>query len=220
MWRHRMLTIGIWALSFYALFLFDTSARAAEASAFDGRTLDLAWTIPFAGLLLSIALIPLIAPHFWHHHHGKISAAWAIAFLIPFTLRVGLPAAIAEVAHIFLLEYIPFIVLLFALFTVAGGVRFAGRLSGSPGSNTAVLAFGTVMASIVGTTGASILLIRPLISANLWGAVPPGRSAAFPWLSCGRIVFLADDPSSRANTHIECHPSRRFFRARSVHTQP
>ena len=166
MLRYRMLTTGIWAIAAFALLLLDCPARAAEASVLDGRTLDLAWTIPFAGLLLSIALVPLFAPQFWHHHHGKISAAWVIAFLLPFAIRVGLSNALAEVVHILFLEYVPFIIVLFALFTVAGGVRIVGRLSGSAASNTAVLAFGTFLASIVGTTGASVLLIRPLISAN------------------------------------------------------
>lgn len=144
-----------------------TRAMAAEAGPrLNGGDLDLAWTLPFLGLLLSIAILPLLAPHFWHRHHGKVSAAWALAFLFPFVGRYGLALAETEVAHTLLFEYLPFVILLLALFTVAGGVQLVGELSGSAASNTSVLAFGTLLASITGTTGASLLLVRPLIAAN------------------------------------------------------
>jgi Na+/H+ antiporter NhaD/arsenite permease-like protein len=143
------------------------SACAAGASPeLDGAHLGLVWTLPFLGLLLSIALLPLVAPRFWHAHHGKVAAAWALLFLAPFAHRFGFTLAWAEIAHTALDEYLPFVVLLLALFVVAGGVRLTGRLSGRPASNTAILAFGTLLASIAGTTGASVLLIRPLIAAN------------------------------------------------------
>jgi Na+/H+ antiporter NhaD/arsenite permease-like protein len=164
--RHSQLFAAGVSAAIFVILPVPGSGAEVGAPALDGRTLGLGWMIPFAGLLLSIALLPLLARHFWHRHHGKVSAAWAIVFLAPFTLHVGVAGAVAEVAHMLLLEYVPFILLLFALFTVAGGVRVAGQLSGSPASNTAILAFGTLLASIVGTTGASILLIRPLISAN------------------------------------------------------
>lgn len=132
----------------------------------DGAKLGLVWVIPFAGILLSIAIMPLVAPDFWHHHFGKISAMWAAAFLIPFTIVFGPEIAIFEVIHVLLLEYIPFIILLLSLFTVAGGVRLRGRLVGSPMLNTGILLLGTFMASWMGTTGAAMLLIRPLMRAN------------------------------------------------------
>lgn len=136
--------------------------------AFDGATLSLLWTIPFAGILLSIAIFPLILPHFWHNHFGKVSAFWALALLVPLVANYGVDTAIYEVAHTFLLEYIPFIILLLALFTAAGGVRLRGSLAGSPAMNTGLLAFGTAIASWMGTTGAAMLLIRPLLRANEW----------------------------------------------------
>lgn len=138
-------------------------ARAADL---DGSQLSVLWGMPFAGLLLSIAILPLLAPMFWHHHFGKVSAAWALAFLLPFALVFGLGAAGAGVVHALLAEYIPFIILLTALFTVAGGIYIRGNLRGSPGLNTGILAVGAVLASFMGTTGASMLLIRPLIRAN------------------------------------------------------
>jgi Na+/H+ antiporter NhaD/arsenite permease-like protein len=143
--------------------MFPALAMAAE---FDGSKLSAIWGVPFAGILLSIALMPLLAPGFWHHHYGKISAAWALAFLVPFAVVHGAPLAGAQLAHALVEEYIPFIILLTALFTVAGGIHIRGNLHGAPGLNTAILAIGAVLASFMGTTGASMLLVRPLIRAN------------------------------------------------------
>ncbi len=144
-------------------FLLPQLARAAE---FDGRQLSGAWGVPFAGILLSIALLPILAPSFWHHHFGKVAAAWSLAFLAPFAIVVGPGIAGSAFVHALVGEYIPFVVLLTALFTVAGGIYIRGNLHGSPGLNTALLAIGAVLASFMGTTGASMLLIRPLIRAN------------------------------------------------------
>ncbi|WP_207478592.1 sodium:proton antiporter [Arenibaculum pallidiluteum] len=142
-------------------------ALAAEgAPHLDGGALGLPWVIPFAGMLLSIALMPLLVPRFWHHHFGKVSAFWALCIVVPFLLFFGPALTAYELLHTLLLEYIPFIILLLALFTVAGGVRVTGALAGSPGVNTAILAIGTAIASLMGTTGAAMLLIRPLIRAN------------------------------------------------------
>ena len=138
----------------------------AMAADLDGAQLSALWGVPFAGLLLSIALMPLLAPHFWHHHFGKVAALWALAFLLPFAVVFGPALAGANLVHALLAEYIPFIVLLTALFTVSGGIYIRGNLHGSPGLNTAILGIGAVLASFMGTTGASMLLIRPLIRAN------------------------------------------------------
>lgn len=137
-----------------------------HAVVLDGGALSPLWGVPFAGLLLSIALVPLFAPAFWHRHDGKVALAWALAFVVPFTVVFGAPMAIGQFVHAALAEYVPFIVLLTALFTVAGGIHVSGNLRGSPGLNVAILALGAVLASVMGTTGASMLLIRPLIRAN------------------------------------------------------
>ena len=152
-----------WPATLGLLLLCPGLALAAEL---DGSQLSALWGIPFAGLLLSIALLPLLTPFFWHHHFGKITAAWALAFLLPFALIHGAGLASVSFLHALLAEYIPFIFLLTALFTVAGGIHIRGNLHGSPGLNTAILAIGAVLASVMGTTGASMLLIRPLIQAN------------------------------------------------------
>lgn len=145
------------------LMLLPQLAAAAE---FDGSRLSPAWGIPFAGILLSIALMPLLLPWVWHHHYGKITAAWSLAFLVPFAAMFGVSTAGAAFVHALVAEYIPFVLLLTALFAVSGGIYIRGNLHGSPGLNTAILAIGAVLASFMGTTGASMLLIRPLIRAN------------------------------------------------------
>ncbi len=141
-------------------------ASAGETVAINGANLGLWWVLPFVGILLSIALCPLLTPAFWHHHFGKVSLGWALAFLLPFALTFGASLTWHELLHTLLLEYIPFIVLLLALFTVSGGIFVRGNLHGTPAVNTALLALGTLLASVMGTTGAAMLLIRPLIRAN------------------------------------------------------
>ena len=133
----------------------------------DGQGLTVLWVIPFAGMLLSIALGPILAPHFWHANYGKVAAGWIVLFSIPF-LATYKGDAFYEILHIVLLDYVPFIILLGALFTAAGGICLKGSLRGSPTVNTAILFIGTVLASWMGTTGAAMLLIRPILRANAW----------------------------------------------------
>ncbi|MFJ5383129.1 sodium:proton antiporter [Cupriavidus sp. CER94] len=150
----------------YLLATLLLSPALASAADVDGAALSPVWGVPFAGILLSIALFPLVAPKFWHHHYGKIAAAWAALFLVPFAAQFGLHAAAANAVHALLAEYIPFIVLLTALYVVAGGICVRGNLHATPRLNTGILALGTVLASLMGTTGAAMLLIRPLLRAN------------------------------------------------------
>jgi Na+/H+ antiporter NhaD/arsenite permease-like protein len=138
----------------------------AWAADFSGAGLSAWWGLPFAGLLLSIALCPLLAPQFWHHHFGKLSAAWALAFLLPCAAFFGTHAALAGAAHAFVAEFIPFIILITSLFVVAGGICVRGNLHGTPALNTGILGIGMLLASVMGTTGASMLMLRPLIRAN------------------------------------------------------
>ncbi|PMS35664.1 UIT6 family transporter [Trinickia symbiotica] len=146
-----------------ALGFWSQSVRAATL---DGAKLSPLWALPFAGILLSIAIGPLVAPGFWHRHFGKVAAAWAVALLAPFAYAFGALAALGTLAHVLVTEYVPFIVLLTALYTIAGGICVRGNLHGSPKVNTAILALGTLLASVMGTTGAAMLLIRPLLRAN------------------------------------------------------
>ncbi len=125
------------------------------------------WTLaPFAGLLLSIAVFPLVAPHFWEHNRNKglVSFAFALPIVLYLAIAHG-SAGWQELGHK-AMEYASFIALLGALFTVSGGVYVRGSFSGTPLVNTGMLAIGALLASVIGTTGASVLLIRPLLRAN------------------------------------------------------
>ena len=132
-----------------------------------GSNLPLWSVIPFVGMLLSIAIVPLINFHFWEHHYGKFSLAWIAIFSIPFIIAYK-GDGWYEIVHIVLLDYVPFIILLAALFTCAGGICLKGSLRGSPVVNTILIAIGTALASWMGTTGAAMLLIRPILRANEW----------------------------------------------------
>ena len=130
-----------------------------------GESLPLWTCIPFVGILLSIALFPLFAPKFWHHHFPKVSAFWAASLAIPFLVAYG-GSAVHEILHIYILDYIPFIILLWALYTISGGILLRGTLVGTPVVNTVMIAIGTFLASWMGTTGAAMLMIRPFLRAN------------------------------------------------------
>ena len=187
------------AASISALLLGAGPALAAGAGAphLEGADLGLVWCIPFVGILLSIALFPLLAPTFWHHHFGKVSAFWAFAFLLPFLIVFGWELTLFEMLHVALLEYIPFIILLLSLFTVAGGIRLTGRLVGTPVVNTGILLLGTVLASWMGTTGAAMLLIRPIIRANEWRRYKVHTMVFFIFLVAnigGSLTPLGDPP--------------------------
>ena len=151
-----------------SIFLLTAFAFSAEGGAphLDGADLSILWVFPFVGILLSIAIFPLLAHDFWHHNFGKISAFWAALFIIPFLFHTGFTITLYELLHVGLLEYIPFLVLLLALFTISGGVQLTGSLVGTPIVNTTIIMIGTLLASWMGTTGAAMLLIRPIIRAN------------------------------------------------------
>ena len=136
------------------------------APAIDGAVLSWPWALPFFGLLLCIAAGPLLFARVWHRHYGKIAGLWALLAIAPLAFRFGFPAAWAALVHALLAEYLSFIVLLFALYVVAGGILVSGNLRCTPRANTALLGVGTAFASLVGTTGAAMILIRPLLRAN------------------------------------------------------
>jgi Na+/H+ antiporter NhaD/arsenite permease-like protein len=139
---------------------------AANAAALDGAALDWPWALPFAGILLTIALAPLLFRRFWHHHYGKFAFAWAALTLAPLAALHGVDTAVAALVHAILGDYLGFIAILFALYVVAGGILVTGTLRGTPLVNVTMLLFGALIASVVGTTGAAMILIRPLLRAN------------------------------------------------------
>jgi Na+/H+ antiporter NhaD/arsenite permease-like protein len=139
---------------------------AWAAPGLPGAIMTLHWALPFLGILLSIATGPLLFPNVWHHHYGKIALVWAMLTLLPLAAMFGAATAVAALIHAALAEYLSFIVLLFALYVTAGGILVTGDIRGTPWTNAAILAFGAAIASVVGTTGAAMILIRPLIRAN------------------------------------------------------
>ena len=122
--------------------------------------------LPFVGLLVTIALLPTLAPGLWHRHYGKCVALWSIAFIVPDGMIGGIRAAVHGVAETMLLQYLPFGLLLGAFYVIAGGLRVTGTPHGAPAVNTAMLAIGTVLASFIGTTGAAMIMVRPVLRAN------------------------------------------------------
>ena len=138
----------------------------AEAPIDLGVALGLWTLIPFASLLLCIAILPLAAEHWWEHNRNKgiIAAVCAVPIAIYFVTAFGAAGThnLIEKGE----EYVSFMVLLTSLFVITGGIYIKGSLSGTPLSNTAILALGAVLANFIGTTGASVLLIRPLLRAN------------------------------------------------------
>ncbi|MPZ40017.1 MAG: sodium:proton antiporter [Rhizobiales bacterium] len=139
---------------------------AAHAAPLDGAALGWPWALPFVGILLTIAAGPALFPRLWHNHHGKLAFGWATLAIVPIAALYDVPTAVAAFVHALLAEYLSFIVILFTLYVVAGGIVVTGNVRGTPWVNTAILAFGTLIASIVGTTGAAMILIRPLLRAN------------------------------------------------------
>ncbi len=124
------------------------------------------WTvIPFVAYLLAIALLPLAAPRFWHPNRNKLLLSLAAAVPVAIWLLAG-PGHGGKWLARAGMEYAAFIALLGALYVIAGGIRLKGSLAGTPLTNTAILGIGAVIASFIGTTGASMLLIRPLLRAN------------------------------------------------------
>jgi Na+/H+ antiporter NhaD/arsenite permease-like protein len=125
-----------------------------------------AWVIPFLGLLLTMGLAPLIAPRLWHRHYEKLVVLWAVAFLAADVAHEGVGGTLHAVTNILLLDYLPFVLLIGALFVIAGGLHVTGVPRASPGVNTALLLLGIILASLIGTTGATLVMLRPIIRAN------------------------------------------------------
>ena len=158
--------ISIFTLLILQTITFGADVGHGSPPHLSGENLAIFWIIPFVGILLSIAILPLVAAEFWHHNFGKISLFWGISLISPFLFAFGIEITLYELLHVGLLEYVPFIILLLSLFTISGGVCLKGSLVGTPILNTGIIFIGTVLASWMGTTGAAMLLIRPLIRAN------------------------------------------------------
>ena len=132
----------------------------------ESLSFSLPWAIPFGGLLTSLALLPLIAPKFWHHYSKMVLMGWTATFLISAGVIKGLEPCLHMTAYAMIHHYIPFMALITVLFTVGGGIYISMKGKASPLMNVGLLGGGALLANIIGTTGASMLLIRPLIALN------------------------------------------------------
>jgi len=191
--------IGMWfgpAGGLVALWPDAAWANEAHAAAGLGAELPLVAVAPFALLLLCIAVLPLAAGHWWEHNRNKGLIAALLSAPIVIHLLAFSGAEGHHALHEKLIEYVSFIALLGALFVISGGIYVKGSLSGTPLVNTGVLGFGAVLANLIGTTGASVLLIRPLLRAN----APRQRKAhvviffIFVVSNCGGLLTPLGDP--------------------------
>ena len=152
-----------------ALFANSNVAFAAKEHTENiGASLSLVYVIPFACMLLCIAIFPLVAGEFWEKNKQWFVILWSLLFLIPFAIKYGMSAMSENLLETIVGDYLTFIVLLFGLFCVAGNITLEGDLVGSPKVNAILLLIGTLLSSWIGTTGASMVMIRPLIRANKW----------------------------------------------------
>ncbi len=195
--KHRLMKLRSFFIAFLLIFICQPAFAQHAEHGLNGADLGIWWIIPFVGLLLSIAIFPLKAEEFWDYHFGKISAFWGLCIIIPLLIYAGFETTLYEVLHVYLLEFFPFIVLLLALFTISGGVRITGYLKGTPGANTTLLIIGTALASWMGTTGAAMLMIRPMLRANAWRKKKIFMVVFFIFLVCnvgGALTPLGDPP--------------------------
>ena len=145
-----------------------TALAAEQEGGASASSVPLWMCIPFAGLLLCIAILPLVKAEWWEEHQPHAVALWSILFIIPFAMRYSAGTALETVLECLVNDYLTFIILLFGLFCVAGNITMSGDLAGSPRVNVGLLALGTLLSSCIGTTGASMLMIRPVVKMNAW----------------------------------------------------
>ena len=157
------------AAALLGVLAFSVTAMAESPAGETGTAVpSLLYCIPFAGILLCIALFPLVMPTWWEDHQAPVVLAWSLAFIVPFVMGFGAHHTAEVVLECIIIDYLSFIVLLFGLFCVDGKIRLAVDLAGSPRINVGLLLFGTLLSSWVGTTGASMLMVRPIIKMNSW----------------------------------------------------
>ncbi len=191
--KHKKL-MSVLILAVLALLVPNAAFASGEAL---GDQLPLWSMIPFAGMLLSIAIFPIVKPHWWEKNMLWVALFWSFVFLVPFFFVYGADETIYQLIHTVVLDYVPFLLLLFALYAVAGGIVIKGSMVGTPKLNTILLAIGTVLASVIGTTGAAMVLIRPLIRANEFRKRKMHTIIFFIFLVCnigGALTPVGDPP--------------------------
>lgn len=163
----------------------------------------LASVIPFLSLLAAIAIFPIWrwTAGWWESNWSRLLCALALALVtLAYYLvahpRAGVPKALHVLEHAMLHEYIPFIILLFSLYTISGGIRITGDLTATPATNASFLAVGAVLANIIGTTGAAVLLVRPLLESNAERKKVQHTMVFFIFVvcNCGGCLLPIGDP--------------------------
>jgi len=138
--------------------------QAAEAVASSGYVMPVWGIIPFALMLLTIAIGPLLVENWWDKNRNKLIVALFLG--VPTAVFLIIKGLAAELEEQLIYDYIPFIILLLSLYVVTGGIRLTGDIKAKPSVNTLFLGIGYVLASFIGTTGAAMLLIRPILATN------------------------------------------------------
>ena len=159
--------LSILGTVFAVLLTCPVSVWAAEEAS-EASAVPIWLCIPFAGLLLCIAVMPLIKGEWWEAHQPLVVALWILVMVIPFAVVYGAGDTVETVLECTVNDYLTFIILLFGLFCVSGNITMEGDFAGSPRVNVGLLALGTFLASCIGTTGASMLMVRPVIKMNSW----------------------------------------------------
>ena len=206
----------------------DSDPAADHAAAADPHVAPpAALVIPFATLLAAIAIFPLTpaVAHWWEHNSSKLLVAGGLALVtlayytffhrhpveLHFPAHALVPAAAtgpswgvtgAVLTNALCAEYVPFIMLLFALYVITGGVRLEGDLEATPTVNTTFIAAGALAASFIGTTGAAMLLVRPLLETNLQRKRVAHTLVFFIFAACncgGCLLPIGDPPLFRAS---------------------
>ena len=152
---------------FMVMLLLPTYVWAAESHA-SAVQVPVWLCIPFAGLLLCIAVMPLLRAEWWEAHQPLVVFMWIILLVVPFAIVYGAGDTFETVLECIVNDYLTFIVLLFGLFCVSGNITVGGDFAGSPRVNACLLALGTLLSGCIGTTGASMLMVRPVIKMNSW----------------------------------------------------
>jgi Na+/H+ antiporter NhaD/arsenite permease-like protein len=170
---------------------------AVFGASLDGTALHLTSAIPFAGILLSLALMPIFLPKFWHHHFGKIAAAWAVIALYIIWHTFGLYATLEEIVATYLEHFLPFVIFILALFVIAGGLKIDITTKATPLFNTLYLAFSGIAASMIGTTGAAMLFIHSFLNVNQHRDTRKHLVIFFIFIVCnigGSLSAIGDPP--------------------------
>lgn len=155
------------------------------------------WVVPFGGMLVCIAFMPLLFPQFWHCYYKIVAGSWVVLTLGGYMWVLGAFALIRLIKGVLLYEYIPFMCLISALFIVSGGIHVSLRARGGPLVNTLMLAIGSLVANFVGTTGAALLLVRPFMRINAYRRYKTHLIVFFIFTICnigGCLTPLGDPP--------------------------